>query len=215
MCPYNIVSRILLILTFITFALAAPVLVQGKRQASVNEVYAPRDMITMLGKRAIGDDLPLLWGEVEDHVPEVHVPQPDLAGEHVPEVHAQPPNLAQEHVPEVHAQPPNPADQHVPEVGGQPPDLVGVHVYMPMDGPRHFGNVWGGAGVHVPVLEPPPNLPGVHGPEQVMPWDFWNQWLPEEQAPEVHVPPHDPEAFDQESMELNDDAPPASDSESE
>ena len=48
---YGIVSGVLLILFIIDFALAAPVLVQEKRQASVDVVYMPRDVITMLGKR--------------------------------------------------------------------------------------------------------------------------------------------------------------------
>jgi hypothetical protein len=47
----NIVSGILLILSIIDFALAAPVLVQEKRQASVDVVQIPEDVITVLGKR--------------------------------------------------------------------------------------------------------------------------------------------------------------------
>ena len=168
MCRYNIVSRILLILTFITFALAAPVLVQEKRQASVNEVYAPRDMITVLGKRAIGDDLPILLGEVEDHVPEVHVPQPNLAGVHVPEVDAPPPNAAENHVPDVDAQLPNQplnlAGVHVP-VHAPPPDLAGVHgpeMHMPMD----FGSQWLPE-EQAPEVYDPPRGPGDSDRESV------------------------------------------------
>ncbi|KAN0123263.1 hypothetical protein V8E52_003216 [Russula decolorans] len=48
---YDIVSGILLILSIIDFALAAPVLVQEKRQASVDVVHIPKDVITVLGKR--------------------------------------------------------------------------------------------------------------------------------------------------------------------
>jgi hypothetical protein len=48
---YDIASGILLILSIIDFALAAPVLVQEKRQASVDVVHIPRDVITELGKR--------------------------------------------------------------------------------------------------------------------------------------------------------------------
>ncbi|KAN0105715.1 hypothetical protein V8E52_010771 [Russula decolorans] len=48
---YNIVYGILLILSIIDFALAAPVLVQEKRQACVDVVHIPRDEITVLGKR--------------------------------------------------------------------------------------------------------------------------------------------------------------------
>ncbi|KAF8502836.1 hypothetical protein F5888DRAFT_1121021 [Russula emetica] len=46
---YDIVSGILLILSIINFALAAPVLVQEKRQASVDVVRIPRGVTTVLG----------------------------------------------------------------------------------------------------------------------------------------------------------------------
>jgi hypothetical protein len=58
---YNIVSRILLILTVIAFALAAPVLVQDKHQARVDVVQLPEDVITVLGKRILEEDLDVLW----------------------------------------------------------------------------------------------------------------------------------------------------------
>jgi len=51
---YNIISGIFLILSIIDLALTAPVLVQEKRQACVDVVHTPRDVITVLGKR--GDD---------------------------------------------------------------------------------------------------------------------------------------------------------------
>jgi hypothetical protein len=51
---YDIVSGILLILSIIDFALAAPVLVQEKRQACVGVVHIPKDVIPVLGKR--GDE---------------------------------------------------------------------------------------------------------------------------------------------------------------
>jgi hypothetical protein len=49
----DIVSGILLILSIIDFALAAPisVQVQEKRQACVNVVHIPNDLMTVLGKR--------------------------------------------------------------------------------------------------------------------------------------------------------------------
>jgi len=53
---YDIVSGILLILSTVDFALAAPVLVQEKRQACVDVVHIPRDVITVLGKRG-GEEL--------------------------------------------------------------------------------------------------------------------------------------------------------------
>src|SRR5712671_7139126 len=51
---YYIVSGIFLILSFIDFALAAPILVQEKRQASVDVVRIPKDLINVLWKR--GED---------------------------------------------------------------------------------------------------------------------------------------------------------------
>ena len=51
MRPYDVVSGILLILSIIDFALAAPVLVQEKR-AGIDAVHMiPKDVITVLGKR--------------------------------------------------------------------------------------------------------------------------------------------------------------------
>jgi hypothetical protein len=70
---YNIVTRILLILSIIDFALAAPVLVQEKRQAFVDAVLIPKDVITELGKRSDeelekkpGEDHIKTWGELSD-----------------------------------------------------------------------------------------------------------------------------------------------------
>ncbi|KAN0115599.1 hypothetical protein V8E52_006718 [Russula decolorans] len=51
---YDIVSGILLILSVIDFALAAPLLVQENHQACVDVVHIPKDVITVLGKR--GDE---------------------------------------------------------------------------------------------------------------------------------------------------------------
>ena len=68
---YYIVSGILLTLPIISFAVAAPVLVQEKHQAVVDVVHIPEDVITMLGKR--GDELDELLltfiGVPEDHFP--------------------------------------------------------------------------------------------------------------------------------------------------
>jgi hypothetical protein len=49
---HHIVSGILLILPIIDFAVAVPVPVQKKSQASINVVHIPEDAMTMLGKRA-------------------------------------------------------------------------------------------------------------------------------------------------------------------
>ena len=51
---YDIVAGILLILSIINFALASPVFVQEKSQASVDVANIPRNVATVLGKR---------WGE--------------------------------------------------------------------------------------------------------------------------------------------------------
>jgi hypothetical protein len=71
---YYIVSGILLILPIIDFAVAAPVLVQEKRQAGVDVVHIPEDAITMLGKR--GDELNELWLKLFGH-PEDHFAKPE------------------------------------------------------------------------------------------------------------------------------------------
>jgi hypothetical protein len=69
---YDIISAILLILSIIDVALAAPVLVQKKRQAGINVVHLPKDVITVLGKRG-DDDVEKLaeeyletWGKPDD-----------------------------------------------------------------------------------------------------------------------------------------------------
>ena len=53
---YYVVSGTLFILSIIDFALAAPLLVQENRQPCVNVVHMPKNVITVLGKRA-GEDL--------------------------------------------------------------------------------------------------------------------------------------------------------------
>ena len=67
----DILSGILLILSIIDFALAAPVLVQEKRQAYVDVVYIPqtKDVISVLGKRGITADdlLDEFYRAVDDH----------------------------------------------------------------------------------------------------------------------------------------------------
>ena len=54
---YDVVSRILLILSIIGFAFAAPVLVQENCQACANMVHIPKDVITVLGKRVEEEEL--------------------------------------------------------------------------------------------------------------------------------------------------------------
>jgi hypothetical protein len=56
---YYIISGILLIPSIINFSVAAPALVQEKRQSGVNMVHLPEGTIAMLGKR--GDELNDLW----------------------------------------------------------------------------------------------------------------------------------------------------------
>jgi hypothetical protein len=56
---YDIVYGILLIISIIDFAVAAPILVHEKRQARFDVVHIPRDAVTVLGKRL--DWLDLLW----------------------------------------------------------------------------------------------------------------------------------------------------------
>jgi hypothetical protein len=73
---YNIVSRIILILTAITFALAAPVLVQEKRQVCVDAVHVPEDVKTVLGKRTLEEDLNVLWDGWWHHLNVLGEPAP-------------------------------------------------------------------------------------------------------------------------------------------
>ena len=140
MYRHNIVLWILIILTVSTFALAAPVLIQEKRQSCVDEVHVPRGVITVLGKRVQGDNVHLLLDVFEDVLGGAveNMPLPNLVEEHVPEVHAPQPNLPEEPVPEAHAPPPNPAEEPVQEVYAPPPNLVGVHVpevHVPLHDP--------------------------------------------------------------------------------
>jgi hypothetical protein len=69
---YDIVSGILLILSIIDFAIAAPILVQEKRHASVDVVHIPKDVITVLGKRGeedlakLAEEFAKTWGKPID-----------------------------------------------------------------------------------------------------------------------------------------------------
>ena len=64
---YYIISGILLILSIIDFAVAAPVLVQEKHQVGVDVVHIPKYSVTMLGKRFdYFDDFSVLWPELRD-----------------------------------------------------------------------------------------------------------------------------------------------------
>ena len=124
---YNVVSRIILILTVITLALAVPVLVQEKRQSCADEVHVPEEVITVLEKRTREQDLDMLWDGLRyyEHVwgnrnpaavhlhgpfPQPEIPPPPNPEDLHPEVHAPPPNPAGVQVPEVHAPPQNPGD---------------------------------------------------------------------------------------------------------
>ena len=65
---YHIVFGILLILPIIDFAVAAPVLVQEKRQTRVNVEHMPEDAMTILGKRGGElDELNKVLSLYEDH----------------------------------------------------------------------------------------------------------------------------------------------------
>ncbi len=59
MRQYDVVSRIFLILSTINFVIAAPVLVQDKRQACLDVVHNPEGAITVLGGRG-GDEVELV-----------------------------------------------------------------------------------------------------------------------------------------------------------
>lgn len=120
--------RILLILTVITFTLAAPALVQDKRQSCVDVVHTPEDVIPVLGKRTLEEEMNMLWKYYNNvwrnrnpavlHLQEPalpvppNVPPPNPAEMHVPDVHVPPPNLAEMQVPDVHAPAQGPADSN-------------------------------------------------------------------------------------------------------
>ena len=57
MLRYNIISGILLILPIIDLAVAAPVLVQEKCQACADVVHIHRNVVTVLGKRGVEEEL--------------------------------------------------------------------------------------------------------------------------------------------------------------
>jgi hypothetical protein len=113
---HDIVSRILLTLPVITFALAAPVLVQEKRQAcvDVDVVHARGDVITVMEKRVLEGELSMLhdplgyyeymWGAADRALAGVHPQEP------APLPNLPPPNPAEAHVPEVYVPPHGPAD---------------------------------------------------------------------------------------------------------
>ena len=199
---YNVVSRTLLILTVITFALAAPLLVQEKRQACVDVMQVPEDMITMLEKRARDEDLEWLWNEfgLRYHENEGNLDQavhPELA----PPPNAPPPNPADVQEPEIHAPPPNPAEAQVPEGYEPPPNPVDVQepeIHAPPLNPAEAQMPEG--------YEPPQNPVEVQVPEvHAQPPN-----PAEAQVPEEHEPPQYAADSDHESMDLDDDAPPAS-----
>ena len=62
---YYTVSGIILILPIINFAVAAPVLVQERRQTGINVVYTPKEAMTISRKR--GNELDEMWLEVLGH----------------------------------------------------------------------------------------------------------------------------------------------------
>jgi hypothetical protein len=110
MHPYNMVSRILLILTTITFALSAPVVVQEKRQV-------PEDVIIVLGKRVlpVEEDFNVLWDGWWNHLNVLTdvLPPPILSRPYRGEVK----------MPEVLVPPQGPADSErkSTELGGDAP----------------------------------------------------------------------------------------------
>jgi hypothetical protein len=119
---YNIVSRIILIITVIAFALAAPVLVQEKSQAGIDVVHVPGDVITVLGKRILEEDFDVLWDGWWHYLNVLGEPPPPPivwrnrypAAVHLqepaPPSNVPPPTLARVHMPEVHVPPQDPAD---------------------------------------------------------------------------------------------------------
>jgi hypothetical protein len=139
---YNVVSRILLILTVITFVLAAPAPVRDKRQACVEAVQKPEDVKTVLGKR-VGEDLEWLWYEFGLRYHENGGEIPNPAGIHLepaPPPYVPPPNPAEVHVPEVHVPPQGPVDSdhesmELNDDAPPPPSPESAHSHSPPPSP--------------------------------------------------------------------------------
>lgn len=103
MSRYKIVPLILLILSVINFALAVPVLIPEGEKVPVDVAHVPKDTITVLGKRGLGDDLGKLdklfgnfgkwWGED----PESSTLYPPLSSEPLESNHGS--GSMQEHAP--------------------------------------------------------------------------------------------------------------------
>jgi hypothetical protein len=102
---YHMVFEMLLILSIIDFTLAAPVLVQEKRQLYVDVVQIPKDVRTLLRKRVGEDDLAKLAEEYletggkpiessDTHAPSGSAPQGLDHGPTTNVAQAPPPNLA-------------------------------------------------------------------------------------------------------------------------
>ena len=179
----NTVSRILLILTLSAFALAAPVLVQERRQSCVNEVHVPR---AVLGKRALSDHLRFMLDGFEGmEGPAEDEQLPNLAEEHMLAEHAPPPGPPEEPVPEEHAPQPNVAEEPVPEVHPPPPNQAGEHVPVPVlpDNPADFDRESVVFGDDAPPVSPehghspspsPPSSPLVESStESYSDWGHW------------------------------------------
>ena len=187
---YNIVSGLLLILPFIDFALAAPVLVQEKRQAYVDVVHIPKDVITVLRKRGF-DDLEKL---VEDFFNTGVKPPIESSDAHASSSSAPPgPDHGSTNV--VHAPGPNPASS--PSLGSMQ-DVWGdalsdqwwykshdeSHGQPYTPGPSESGGLdHESTGAHAPQPDPDPRP----STDSYLDWNFW-------------VPPLSRPAYDSENQ---------------
>jgi len=126
---YNIASGTLLILSIVDSALAAPVLVQEKRQARVDVVHIPET--TVLGKRGV-NPLNLLWESWDKYAPKLWAGgkpgEPSLPVTHAPSSSApSEPNYGLTDVAvDVHTPQPNP-NLPRPASPGQVHEIQEVH----------------------------------------------------------------------------------------
>ena len=176
------VSGILLILSIIDFTLAAPVLVQEKRQTYIDVAHLPRDVITVLEKRGSELEKTLeLFGTLEKPIEssDAHAPPSSL-----------PPETGHGPTDAIKAPAPNPAPSPVNpdplESQMSPPSTASSNyewlydgngeplVPIPTSPESGSGHKLAEAGTH--VAQPDPNPGPSTGPDENFPWEFWSNW---------------------------------------
>jgi hypothetical protein len=200
---YDVVSGILLILYIIDFALAAPVLVQEKRQAFVDVVHIPKDLMTVLGKRGNEELEKLLEGYFNEIGKPVESSDAHASSSSAPlgPDHGST-NVVQEPEPNPHlplktSKPPilDSSDVHASSSSGPNPHLPGKYLYFKTWNPPMIHEL---SEVHAPSSSSPPGSdhgstvvvqapePSPHLPEKYMYFKTWKPPMIHESS-EVHV----------------------------